>query len=215
VVIRPPNAVVTIPPPVVTTAPPVPINPSAAIEVDPIDVEVDPIEVDINIDIGPIDVDAEVTAVMEPTRCCAGIMPLNRAAMNDNLDMVHKYACRNSETKEYVLKQVGDTGLYNVYSKECTKDGIVRPNRRNPGVRCDSCHSIWSAKSFRLKLYITGWADRIRGVLQCLLTPVLTDVHEDTMKRFLQITKEFLSDVGKQLREKVSSAYTFYKQAKV
>jgi len=121
-------------------------------------VQLDPIDIDNHINNEPIDVDLEVEAVMKTTRYCAGIMPLNRAAMNANLDIVHKYG-RNGVSAPYVLKYVGDTEQANLYSKLCTRNGIARPNRRNPGVRCDSCHSLWTERSFKLKKYVTGWAD--------------------------------------------------------
>ena len=69
--------------------------------------------------------------------------------------------------------------------------------------------------SFKLKKSITGWAKRFHGVLQCLMAPVLTEVHKETMRKFLQTTKETFGDNGTQLREKVVTAYSFYQAAKV
>ena len=71
--------------------PPLPVHVNPDMIADP--VQLDPIDIDNHINNEPIDVDLEVEAVIETTRCCAGIMPLNRAAMNANLDIVHKYAC--------------------------------------------------------------------------------------------------------------------------
>lgn len=156
-----------------------------------------------------------IDLTVSPTRSCTGVIPLNRRNINEYLNWLFKYAKQDNANAGYTLKLVGASDQANMYSIECTDNGIVHNNRHHPGLRCVNCQDMWEQKGTKLKAKAERRGKLLRDTARCLLVPSLSEDESDVMERFVRTKAGDLNTNGVLLKNKIKSLRSFYDECKV
>ena len=113
------------------------------------------------------------------------------------------------------MKLVGDSDQANIFSINCTGEGIPRNNRHHPGMRCVNCHLLYKGKRDNLREMIMRRGPLFKEAAKTLLVANLTDDENNVMRRFVRTKAADLNPNGVILKVKVKNLLSFYIECKV
>lgn len=143
---------------------------------------------------------------------CTGVIPSSKN-IQKGLNLFARY-CITTESADYRLALVGDSLDWNLFSLQCNDTGIPR-EKKNGGVRCDSCQALWTKTSSKKTKLIKNWETKLKSVEKCLYIPVLAESDATEMTNFTRISENFLNERGKELKAKIKDRLEYYKAATV
>lgn len=145
-------------------------------------------------------------------RSCEGVIPLKDSVIKRQLDMIFRYCPHSRQGSNYVLKLLG--GLQaNVYTTVCDGVGIIRHDKRSPGIRCDSCNDLWNKSGSKIKsTVVKRKAEKIIEVLTALHATMMTEDHYRILDNFSRNKNADLNEQGIELKHKANAFKEFYKE---
>ena len=195
--------------------PPTTLSTNAA-SVTTVSATTDPADNSIDLTTTTTEIDTTVTASTAKTapRSCEGVIPLKDKDTKRHLDMVYRYCRHTDEGSKYLIKKLGGVQP-NIYSTVCDGVGIVRGDKRSPGVRCDPCNDLWLRDGSRIKSsVIKKKAVKIIEVLHVLHDTTMTERSYQILDNYTRNKDKDLSVQGVELKKKANDYKEFYKEIK-
>jgi hypothetical protein len=155
------------------------------------------------------------TAALKQTHCCNGVIPLNKKTINEHLERLFKYACRNNPQTDYCLKMIGDTLMCNIFHDDCTGEGFPYTGSVNAGLRCPKCQALLKSKGTKLKTMAQAKGTLFKEVMLSILATELSADNASALDCFSRTKEADLNEDGLVLKSRAKALLMFYKSAKV